>query len=99
MAPYLPESLLAEALAVSRGLGDEGERAEVLEALVARLANLPLAHLPAYWREALRASAAETRQHLLQDLPVLAPLIAELGGPEAAAETFRAIQDVGRWWP
>jgi len=27
------------------------------------------------------------------------PVIAKLGGAEAVAETFRAIQDVGRWWP
>jgi len=26
-------------------------------------------------------------------------LVAALGGAEAVAETFRAIQDVGRWWP
>ena len=26
-------------------------------------------------------------------------VIAKLGGEEAIAETFRAIQDVGRWWP
>jgi len=33
------------------------------------------------------------------DLPALAPVIAALGGVEAVVETFRAIQDVGRWWP
>jgi len=33
------------------------------------------------------------------DLPALAPVIAALGGAEAVAETCRAIQDVGRWWP
>jgi len=33
------------------------------------------------------------------DLPALEPVIAALGGVEAVAETCRAIQDVGQWWP
>ena len=36
---------------------------------------------------------------LLMDLSALVPVLAALGGAEAVAETFRAIQDVGRWWP
>jgi hypothetical protein len=84
---------------VTRGLWDEYGRAKVLEALVARLDTLPPAHVLTHWREALHASAAETRQHLLQDLPALSPLIAELGRSGAFAEIFCAVQDVGRWWP
>ena len=42
---------------------------------------------------------AAPRKELLANLCALAPVIAALGGPEALAETFRAIQDVGRWWP
>ncbi|HUX77494.1 MAG TPA: hypothetical protein VMY40_12750 [Anaerolineae bacterium] len=30
---------------------------------------------------------------------VLAPVIIALGEAETVAETTRAIQDVGRWWP
>jgi hypothetical protein len=33
------------------------------------------------------------------DLIALVPVLAALGGAEAVAEAFRAIQDVGRWWP
>lgn len=44
-------------------------------------------------------SARRTRPDLLSDLRALAPLIHALGGESAAAETFRAIQDVARWWP
>jgi hypothetical protein len=40
-----------------------------------------------------------SRSELLADLAALAPVIAALGGPEAIAETCRAIEDVGRWWP
>ena len=36
---------------------------------------------------------------LMADLRALAPVISALGGSEAVGETFRAIQDVGRWWP
>ena len=43
--------------------------------------------------------AGRTRPDLLSELHALAPIIAALGGPEALVETFRTIQDVGRWWP
>jgi len=33
------------------------------------------------------------------DLIALVPVLTALGGAEAVAETIRAIQDVGRWWP
>jgi len=36
---------------------------------------------------------------LLADLRALVPVILRLGGPQAVAEIFWAIQDVGRWWP
>ena len=38
-------------------------------------------------------------EDLLADLRALEPVVARLGGEEAIAETFHAIQDVGRWWP
>lgn len=49
--------------------------------------------------ETLPVLARRTRQDLLSDLESLAPVIHALGGEPAAAETFRAIQDVARWWP
>jgi len=43
--------------------------------------------------------ARRLRRDLLADLRAPEPVIATLGGAGAVAETFRAIQDVGRWWP
>src|SRR4051812_37984505 len=37
LAPHLPEPLLAEALAIARAIGDDGDRAQALGALVPRL--------------------------------------------------------------
>jgi hypothetical protein len=80
-------------------------RARALPALVPRLATLPRPGLSRLWLEQqdganlLRFLARCTRADLLADLRALAPVIAALGGEEAVAETFRAIQDVGRWWP
>ena len=43
--------------------------------------------------------ANRSRRDILSDLQVLSPVIADLGGENAVTEIFRAIQDVGRWWP
>jgi len=51
------------------------------------------------WVEALHDLTTSTRPKLCLDLGRLAPVIAKLGGEEAITETFRAIQDVCRWWP
>ena len=99
LAPYLPETLLREALTVAREIKNEGRRAEVLAGLAPHLAQLPCQDLYPLWQETLPILAARTRQHLLADLRALSPVIATLGGARAVAETFHAIQDVGRWWP
>jgi len=39
------------------------------------------------------------RKDRLSDLCSALPIIAVVGGAQAVAETFQAIQDVGRWWP
>ena len=62
---------------------------EKLEATEADLADVP----------GMTLLARRTRKDLLSDLDALVPAIARLGGEKAIAETFRAIQDVGRWWP
>jgi len=74
-------------------------RARALEALVPFLTQLPRSILYSLWCETLSDLARRARQDILSDLRVLAPLIAALGGQEAVAETFRAIQSTGRWWP
>ena len=103
LAPYLePEQraqALGEALAAARGIGWEHARARALAALAPHLAALPRAHLYPLWAETLPILARRKRQNLLADLRALVPVLLALGGAEAVAETFRAIQDVGRWWP
>jgi hypothetical protein len=99
LIPHLPEALLGEALAAAREIGDTDGRAKVLAGLPPHLARLPRQRLYPLWRETLPILAARTRKDLLADLHALGPVIAALGGEEGVAETFRAIQDVGRWWP
>jgi hypothetical protein len=70
-----------------------------LEALAPRLAALASAQGHLLWCETLHVLASNSRDELLSDLRALSPVIVSLGGPEAAAETIRAIEDVGRWWP
>jgi hypothetical protein len=67
--------------------------------LTHRLAKRERPALYPLWAETLPVLVSRTRRNLLSDLRALAPVIAKLGGAEAVAETFRAIQDVGRWWP
>lgn len=89
------KEVLAEALAAARAIGAEGARARAL----AGLAQLPPAALHPLWCETLRALAARPRKHLLADLRALVPVVVALGGAPAVAETARAIQEVGQWWP
>lgn len=51
------------------------------------------------WLEALYILPAHPRLHLLSDLCALIPVLVALGGAEAMREVFRAIRDVGQWWP
>lgn len=50
-------------------------------------------------RTELRRAASRSRVECLHDLRFLLPLIHKLGGDKAIVDTFRAIQDVCRWWP
>jgi hypothetical protein len=98
LAAHFPE-VLPEALAVAKGIGSEWDRAKALTALAPRLAELPRPVLYPPWDETLPRLARRTRPDLLTDLRALVPVIHALGGEAAIAETFRAIQDVARWWP
>jgi hypothetical protein len=99
LAPVLPEGLLPEGLAAARAIGDEWARAEALKALAPRLATVHLRALYDLWEQTLPVLAARTRRDLLMDLCALLPVLTRLGGPEGVAATFRAIQQVGQWWP
>jgi hypothetical protein len=67
--------------------------------LVPYLVTLSPEGLLLVWRETLHTLATRTRQDLLEGLGAMAPVIFALGGADAVDETFRAIADVGRWWP
>ncbi|MGC8960460.1 MAG: hypothetical protein ACP5OO_11900 [Chloroflexia bacterium] len=113
LAGNIPPELLAAAvekkvleppaaLAYARQVSDPGQRARALAALAPHWAEWAgrereAAYTP--WPETLRALAARPRKHLLSDLRALVPILAALGGAEAAGEAFRAIRDVERWWP
>ncbi|MCA1990590.1 MAG: CHAT domain-containing protein [Coleofasciculus sp. S288] len=98
LAPKLPESLLPIALEAARAIQDESYRADALRALASYLSQIPEAQLISLWQETLHLLSLRTRQSLLSDLAVLVPVIFALDGQETMAETFRAIQDVARWW-
>ena len=102
LAPHLTAPLLGEALAAAETIGETDYphlAKSSLAALALRLAERPSATLYPLWSRTIRLSATRTRAGLLGDLCDLIPVLAALGGAEATAETFRAIQDVGRWWP
>jgi len=99
LAPHLPEEALKEALEIARGIEEEKYRAKALVALAPHLVKLAPQELYPLWREMLPVLAARPRKELLENLKALVPVILALGGREAVAETFRAIKDVGRWWP
>lgn len=88
----LPEALFA-------AIEADSHRSSVLSALMPHLLSLPRAQAYPIWAEALPRFARGTRNELLSDLSLFAPLIYALGGEQAAGETFRAIQDVAQWRP
>ena len=98
LADKLPESLFPQALEAALAIKDESYRANALSALVPYLSQMPKAQLFPLWQETLHWLSLGTRQNLLSDLAVLVPVIFALDGQETMAETFRAIQDVARWW-
>jgi len=109
LVSHLPESeqrqVLVEALVAARAMENRESRSKALVGLAQRLAALSDPDLALLWLEErdglnlLHFLARCQRQDLLTDLRALAPVISALGGAEAVVETFRAIQDVGRWWP
>jgi len=105
LASHLADPRRRRALVTARELPEQdlfgSPRIESLSALAPRLAEWTRRDEIAYavLGETLHSLAQRTRKDLLDDLRDLPPRIAALGGVEAVAETFRAVQDVGRWWP
>jgi hypothetical protein len=96
---HLPASLLSDALGYVLNFRDAEGRTEACAHLSRRSVQVPDSDWTTFWSRYLRSLAAQSRQEALASLGTLSPLIANLGSVAAIAETFRAIQDVGRWWP
>jgi hypothetical protein len=71
----------------------------VLAGLTPQLTEISFPVFLPLWQELFKHLARRSRQELFFDLQALTPVIAKLGGEEAIADLFHAIQDVGQWWP
>jgi hypothetical protein len=89
----------AEALKMTWKFPFNDDRVDVLGELTLYLTQLPRDTLYSLWGDMLHTLSSETRPNFLADLRALGPVIFALGDEKALTETFRAIQDVGRWWP
>jgi transcriptional regulator with XRE-family HTH domain len=98
MAPYLSETTLRKALEQIKSMWNEIDQTRTLMGLAPSLANLPVNILYPAWQDMLRFLSIHSRESLLLNLRMLAPVIAALGGQEAAVESARSILEVGRWW-
>lgn len=102
LAGSLREEVLTESVAAASAIRRKTNRLWVLSEIapyMTSLAETDSHNAYLLWKKILPVLASRTREDLLADLQVLAPLLATLGGSMAAVEAFRAIQDVGRWWP
>lgn len=99
LIPYLPDALLPEALAAASEIENVYDRSGVLVTISPRLVDLPAYNLGWLSRETAHALSVRTRRALLEDLPLVVPILVAAGGAEAVWDLFKAIQDVGRWWP
>jgi hypothetical protein len=100
LAPLLPEPLLEEALSKAHAFRSVIHKMGVLAGLASSLSERRhLVTLHSLWCETLHALISRTRRELSSALGDLSQVIVALGGEDAAIETIRAIQYVGRWWP
>ncbi|MBD2465716.1 hypothetical protein H6G89_32530 [Oscillatoria sp. FACHB-1407] len=95
LVPYAPE-ILSEVLETIHAIPGDVPRAYALGTLVAQC-NLGSQNYD-FWKEILHTLANRDRQDLLRNIPNLSRAIFELGGEEAIAGVFQAIQQVCRWW-
>ena len=96
LAPYLSEDLLTDALEAARAIGSEYSRTSALNSLIEKLISSHVNFLA--WQKILRIIDSLKRNDFLNHFPKLAPLIIQLGGPEALRETVIAVKDVSQWW-
>ena len=97
LAPYLPESMLCEALELMRAIQNESDRAIAMSGLAPQI-DLKLLDFP-LWKEILHSLSHHHRKSFLADIPNLAPAIIELSDRSALPLVAEAINDVCHQWP
>ena len=102
LAPYLPEEMFTEVFELVPFLPGR-YHSGIVKAFAPRYSSWAEHHRStayAGWPPLLHGVAkGRRREELLPYLATLGPVIAQLGGVQAVAETACAILDVGRWWP
>lgn len=98
LVPYLPESLLPEALSDILAMEIYTYPARVLATLAPMLAQLSPGELYPLWRNALHRLATRTRTAALEGLSALTPVLLKLGGQSAVVNTAKTIKQVEEWW-
>lgn len=103
LIPYLPEDkrgeVLKKALVGVQAVSNTDKLPTVMAKLNPFVDTLQTTELHPCLCEMLQGLAFCPREKLLTTLRTFSPVIVALGGSEGAAETARAILDVGRWWP
>jgi hypothetical protein len=106
LAPYLGTTgRMGDAVAIALRIEQVSHRIDALAAVARVLAGAEIPHVNSLWIRALDGEAVlpfaarRTRASLLADLRGLGAIIELLGASEAAAESFRAVDDVAAWWP
>lgn len=99
LAPHVPTPQLEEVLDLALNIGDLVARDLALSAISKQVVHLLPSEAYRLWSKSLHRSAETSRVGLLTNLMALTPVIACLGGADAADEIFQAIHDVGEWWP
>lgn len=84
---------------LSRNPGQQLRGQSLSELLSQIAARLPPAELYPLFHEMLEELASGDRRPLLYGLMMAAPALLRIGGPAAVAESFQAVEQVGRWWP
>jgi hypothetical protein len=99
VTPRLGPAVLPEALRVARELGGAALQAQLMADCGGTFARLPPEVLYPVWCDTLRGMANLSRAEFLRLLGKFGPIVAALGGPDAADEVRQAVDQVGRWWP
>jgi hypothetical protein len=96
LSPTRRETALVEVIEL---LGQSRSRRRVLAMLARVIAEEPATSSLAAWLRALKASSRQGRADVLLDIATLTPLLKDIGDPEAACMSLRALDLAVQWWP